>query len=403
VPAAIRLVLTAWLAGTSLIAGAATFHVEKWGNNAYPGGCGARSTPCETISHAVGQATRNDRIRVGPGIYTENVLIVTEGLKLESTAGRHGTAIWAANVTLPAVIINAPKVRFGKPGKGFTVHRSTTDTMFSAAAGVWAANADGLRVEGNLALENRVGFLLSGEKMQIRDNLVIDNAQEGIICDQCPRANISRNRVSGNFRAMQITGSAGMRIDRNYIADNSLSILVDGQSPDSSITSNVSTGNLAEGMGLQNVDGLMIRGNIASILRDGFTQDNAINARHFGDPLTDAAKPLRAEHNLALGFDGSGLSLRDFMEARIQNNHALQNTSPGIYLDPDPGLTAVRIRNNATYENSSGGCNIENASAVVMDIFNQFIGSGFPCGPLVLQGQPANRPSNLNVRRASRL
>lgn len=382
-----------------------TLHVEKWGDDAAANGCGAASAPCETINHAIDLATRNDRIRVGPGIYQENVFIDVEGLKLESRAGRFGTAIWAANEMLPAVIINQSRVQFGKRGKGFTVHRSTTDTMFSTAAGVLAYDAHNLKLEGNQALENRVGLILSGDRIQVRHNIIVDNDQEGLICTDCPRANIAQNRITGNFRALQIENSPALRLDRNYMAGNSLSAEIDAGATNSTISHNVSVNNVAESMRISTVDGVFIRGNIAAILRDGFTQDNGLSASQSSSPPQNNAGPLRVEHNLALGFDGSGLSLRDFVDARIQNNHALQNANPnpglgaGIALNPDANADTVVIQRNATYENGST-CGIRNSSSTPLALKKHFLASDMACGPLTLTGVPQSKPATLNINRA---
>ena len=383
------------------VAFAATLHVEKWGSDA-SAHCGAKASPCLSIGQAISQASKNDRIRVGPGIYEENLAINIEGLKLESTAGRHGTAIWAALDTLPAVTISVIIVRFGKPGKGFTVHRSTTNTMFTLAAGVLAVNADKLKLEGNLAFGNRVGFILSGDRIQIRDNIIEDNDQEGIICNGCPRVNITSNRIGDNFRALDIIDSPGMRFERNYLSGNSLSMSIDNAGDNSSILNNVSYNNVAEGLRIDTGDGVTIKGNIASVLRDDFAQDNGLNARELPATAVGNAKPLRIEHNLFLGFNGHGFSVRDFADASIRNNHALQNQFSGIRLEPDAALLKVNIRNNAGYANDSS-CSIENVTTVVMQVFNQFIGTGTPCGPLDYQGGIPPRPATLNINRARRL
>lgn len=103
---------------------AGTYTVAKWGADS--ASCGGSSAPCLTIQQAVDNAGSNSKIIVQPGLYQENVNIITDGLQMESTGGRYSTIIQASDTSDHVLEINASKISIGKKGKGFTFKGSNT-------------------------------------------------------------------------------------------------------------------------------------------------------------------------------------------------------------------------------------------------------------------------------------
>ena len=134
------------------VTSAATRYVEMWGTDAV-GPC-AKTNPCFAIGTAIDVSGKNDRIVVGPGTYTETNLSIQpprEGLRLESTAGRHATTIVSGNGG-SVLTIEAVRVKVGKKGKGFTFIGATNN---AASAGINVnvpEESAAIRIEGNIGI-----------------------------------------------------------------------------------------------------------------------------------------------------------------------------------------------------------------------------------------------------------
>lgn len=349
------------------ISRAATINVEKWGENTP--GCGSPSAPCATIQHAVSsRAGPNDRVRVGPGYYEENVIIDQNldgedlvGLKLQSTNGMRATIIRTVAVNTHGIAILQPKVRVGKRGKGFTVGGATT-AGFAAIAAV--GGPERVRVEGNRAILSDWGIFLSGDKSQARFNVAELNNLAGLACENCNGTLIRDNRMRNNgAMGAFIVGSDKLTFQRNVSSHNAgYGIEFGGLSGNLKIRDNASEFNDDSGFLVANSDGMLAQGNIALLNHAyGFDFDqNSFN------------KPPVARHNLSVFNDFSGFFLDDLVDARVENNEAVSNQDQGFAIPP--GATFGTFRRNDSYASGSG-CGIGNNSGSVLRSERHFYGS----------------------------
>jgi len=400
--AALSLVL--FLAGFSHSSLAATLYVEKWGSNAND--C-KKSSPCLTISMARSLSKRNGRIVVGPGIYRENLTINVnrdveplDGLKIESTAGRHATFITAANSDFPTVNIYQSRVRFGKKGKGFTVMGATATG--NVGINIEGSGVSNVRIEGNRASANYLGISLRGEKHLLQNNVAMGNLTRGIYCLLCSRVTIRGNTIRDNFGdGMAVVFSSRITIEKNIATGNDgRGIVTDTTSGTNNlkIRDNVATFN--EGTGIR-----------AGDVSDGLVQGN-ISSRNVGHGLFVREGPEQQGGkiigNLLVDNEGSGI---DFNDTDLSNIKAEGNTSIGNdndgFLFSLNGAPLDSMKSNNSIDNDSPGthCGINNTSVQLLTYSRHFFGSDdVACGPVLPPvGTAPTKPSALKIRKASGL
>ncbi len=139
--------------------------------------CGAKNSPCRSISHAIARAAPGDKIVVGPGTYGDLngngvlgeageetpapgcgcMLAVNKGVSLTSSDGAAETIIDGRTVGgangLATVLLVMDGGEFGRPGKGFTV----TNTFNSDGAGI-VIDSGNIAVRGNQIVATFANF-----------------------------------------------------------------------------------------------------------------------------------------------------------------------------------------------------------------------------------------------------
>ncbi|MGI9319527.1 MAG: right-handed parallel beta-helix repeat-containing protein [bacterium] len=380
---------------------AATLYVEKWGDDA--NNC-TKANPCLTINRAKNLSKKNGRIVVGPGIYRENVWIglnlnfePLEGLKLESTAGRHATFIQAANSSFHTVNISQSRVQFGKKKKGFTVSGATT--AGNAGINIDNASVSNIRIEGNEARSNSDGIVLRGEKILLQNNVATGNLVHGIECFTCTQVTIRDNIANRNLvNGMLIYFSSQVVIERNVASGNDgVGISTDTTSNTNrlKIRDNVVTFNQNTGIRAGDVGGGLVQGNIAS--------------QNVGHGLFVREGPLlqggKVKGNLLVGNEISGI---DFDDTDLSNIDAEKNTSVDNdgegFLFSANGAPIGSFKSNNSFANDEPGpnCGINNTSVQLLSYTSHFFsGDDVGCGPII--GTSAAKPSALQVRKASGL
>lgn len=203
------IVLTVWLVLTAPAAAqAGTFFVSKTGS----GGACTEALPCDTISTALAAsraaAGTGDEIRVGPGLYTERVLINDEkdaGLTL------HGAGRGADETATPsgATTIRAP------------VDNKNNVIEVSKAAGV---TVEQLRVEVPSGFVNTAGVQLEAPETTIREAHIqsagAGNTEAVWVDTPATDASILDSRIHqiGEYRGIAIFGP------RATIADSDVKV-----------------------------------------------------------------------------------------------------------------------------------------------------------------------------------
>jgi hypothetical protein len=104
------------------------------------------------------------------------IVHIEKPVHLLSTHGAAVTLIDARTVSTrlghpgPAVVrIDASNVEFGRPGLGFLVSGST------GFGGLWVAASNNVKVAGNIAMANAVGFRIEGGFALVEHNLAVGN------------------------------------------------------------------------------------------------------------------------------------------------------------------------------------------------------------------------------------
>jgi parallel beta-helix repeat protein len=172
---------------------------------------------------------------------------------LVSRDGAGATLIDAGGATIAAVAIDAAGTTFGAAKRGFTVTGSDDD------AGV-RANADGVRVEGNLSAGNGfAGVLVLGTAPVILGNQLLANFGLGLEIEGLGGV-IRGNVAVGNIQGMDFSGG-GVVVEDNLALGNQSSgfEIEDGGA---TVRRNVSLGNALDGFTLS--DDCVLEGNLAA-------------------------------------------------------------------------------------------------------------------------------------------
>jgi hypothetical protein len=211
---------------------AATVYVASNGVNSAT--CGAKTTPCATITQAIHNAGSGDQIVVGPGRYTGEsgaggcscFVAVDKPLTILSSNGAASTVIDARGfLVLRDVLITADGSEFGRPGKGFTV----LNPGGGSGIGI-EIDADDVKVQGNQLIADRTvgppgdGILADQSNpgpILIQGNQVVLWAK-GIVAVG-PGRTVRKNQVSLNvFDGMVIEGTSFA--SGNVVSGNQLGI-----------------------------------------------------------------------------------------------------------------------------------------------------------------------------------
>lgn len=391
----------------ALPAGAATIHVQKWGQDSLA--CGKANSPCETIQHAISERSgANDRIRVGPGLYLESLEIDQNssgtdlsGLRLESTHGRFATVIRAPAINTYGIAVHQPRVRIGRRNRGFTV-QGANSAGFSGIE-IFPPGTRS-RIEGNRVTQNHHGITIRAERVHLRRNIAELNAGIGIHCVDCDRGIISQNlsRENGDH-GYQLSASERFTFQDNLAAFNSgIGSLVEITSHGYRLRNNVMEFNDSRGFNLAESDGSLIQNNIALLNHESGLE--ITQSSHTTPPV------IRG--NTAIFNDHSGIVAGNILMGRIDQNTLVDNDT-GLHLIGASSFQS--IRGNNTWSSISG-CGVMNntGGAVSYDRHyfghpvgpdNALDGDGHDglCGAVLATGEHAGKPNPFRAGKASRL
>lgn len=200
-----------------------------WVNNdavAYnPPGTSCEQAGYATIQDALDAASPSDTIKVCPGTYDESVVIATNGLTLESTAG---AAVTTISPTISAHVIDIRGT--GVTVKGFTIIPAGFDDADIGINVAIEGDTD-LTIIQNVIRGGRIGINLGCASFgtTVAHNVLLSQTEAGINIDTC--------------EAPPFPGSHDNSIHHNTACSvvSTASIALGGSSDDNSIHHNVAT------------------------------------------------------------------------------------------------------------------------------------------------------------------
>jgi Right handed beta helix region len=239
-------------------ADAAVLWVENFGVDSPT--CGSSlSSPCRSISQAIGNASTLDVVLVGPGIYGDIdydgafttpgdeagsvgvgcncVLNVSKRLTILGRRGPGATVIFYG-VSDGANIVSVANSAAGTIFRGFTItgNRSTDDGIGLMVLGdnavilgnrVLAAGdrgifvfGDGVKLVANQVLGSYLGFEADGAGNILSANTAMANPYAGFVTNGAPGVLLAANQAVGNGVGLWTQGSGSNRLVANLAAAN---------------------------------------------------------------------------------------------------------------------------------------------------------------------------------------
>ncbi|MBI1743534.1 right-handed parallel beta-helix repeat-containing protein [Candidatus Acetothermia bacterium] len=314
--------------------------------------CGAVNAPCRSISQAITNAVDGDTITVGPGLYgdlngdgtignspgEENgpasctcMILVNKRLTIVSRDGAAATVLDADAADVDVVQIEADKVTFGQPKKGFTLNRAGGPPG-NFRTGLFISSGNGVKVGGNLSKSNAGhGFFFNGSGHAINNNIALDNVASGFVSPDSASGFVVNSNLSlrNGSLGFDLEGS-GHKLSNNFATANHSSgffLFGSGQI----VTGNVSSANGA--------DGFFIRGS--------------------GHQLNG---------NIASANSSTGFALKDGNRYQLIGNAARGNFSFGIWVFPGVGAT---IKNGNIFGNNGQSITVDSVAYTNCGLFSQ--------------------------------
>ena len=299
---------------------------------------GKTGYPYATISAAVAAASPGDTILVHPGIYTENVVVNTDGLTIRSGLLRRGWCRRRAYVTIvdgdgsDVFTIDADDVTID----GFTIRNGDSGILYIG----WNN-----KFTQNIIHNNEVGIKhwffgthVDASYSKIEKNEIYGNNIgihvwfPGIHRSMIIRNNIHDNAGSG----MSFRGCSRNTIGYNNIHDNGGSGIALYESDENTIVLNRVVGNVYYGVRIQDA----VWNNTVLI---NTVKDNGEHGIYIGDFYESSADHMEVLLNKVINNGGDGIHIGSYAyENRIEYNIALNNYEYDLY---DEGVDTI-LNNN---------------------------------------------------------
>ena len=331
---------------------ARTLYVEKWGDDTSIN-C-SRKAPCLTLQRAIGLASNNDKVTVGPGEYlTPSLQIAARGMKLYSTAGRHATIL---RTNAPSTLnITTTHVRVGKKGKGFTFLSDSSGGLAGVVVETSIHNAH-IKIEGNSFglprnssntplddFSNHYGLLVNsgGGKITVRNNIFQNSESSGFYCQDCVGALIRDNRFESN-------GGTGVQFSTE---PDSLLVL---NRKNNLFIRNLVSSNLGAGIEIFSVGGGLPGATQAYLIRENISEMNDLNGVYARFNIEGSI-----EKNI-INQNGSGFSaFATNGPLNVSNNYLGSNSRYGLTASQ---ATDMEIKANIANASAHSGFRLENSN-----------------------------------------
>ena len=198
-----------------------------------PTGDGTKENPYDTIQRGIDESGRKDIVQVLPGVYEENVELLSDLIVLGS--GSENTTITAAsgNIVTANNVHNVSLSEFTIDGQGSAdngiVCSGTTSEMeirdnviIAAMCGIWCAGLSRTTIEANTVRQNiQYGIQCGGSAdVNINNNIIEDNP-DGIVCRGDATVSIIKNEICRNtHNGIDSWDAVNLTIQHNTITEN---------------------------------------------------------------------------------------------------------------------------------------------------------------------------------------
>jgi hypothetical protein len=320
---------TALLAGTPLAHGATHYVANNGTESTFCGfqviggfTCGAKASPCRSISCAIREADPGDVIIVGPGRYGDLnfdgdlgdegeefgspgcacMVSVNKSVSVVSSHGAAATMIDARTLFLNQnVLLILDGGEFGGPGKGFTVTGTRANDLENGFGNAITVDSNDVKIRGNQIVTPPPPGTFLGAAISTVDG-------PGTVL-------IEGNQVLDRWSAGIHTQGSNKTVRRNHVSGSSIGIESSVGSP--TIVGNLVTGNFT---GINVVgDGGVVTGNAA------YGNNVGIEVRHnSSDPGL-----FRLQSNNLFGNSGCGIEVHTSGPVVATNNYWGASTGPG--------------------------------------------------------------------------
>ncbi|MCB0335334.1 MAG: right-handed parallel beta-helix repeat-containing protein [Bdellovibrionales bacterium] len=287
-------------------------------------GCGSKTNPCRSISLTISQATANDTVIVGPGLYgdtnkdgdtedpgEENSLATDEAMislpfpiKILSRDGARSTVIHEPGEKNYAIYFKSDNATLGKKKKGFSITGGTKANIFvegsraklvsstitsSAGFGVLV----GCIPAANEQTETEFREFSSAGKIQ--DTTIAFHSGSGLyLCDNTSDWKIQASEITNNAKSGVVLRGSGHKFLRTAIVDNSETGLIATNAANFSVSKSVIIANGGAGASIGDSGGSEFKnnsiiGNVGQGIFFGGTHVSIKNCNVFGNqPINNA-------------------------------------------------------------------------------------------------------------------
>lgn len=200
-------------------------------------GDGTKLNPYKTIQKGINKSGENDIVQALPGVYEENILLVsdltvfgsgTEDTIITSASGNIMTANNVNNVALLGFTIDGQ----GSADNGILCSGTTSEmeiidnVITKAKVGIKCLDSVKLSIEGNTIYQSIAhGIYCAGTSVvKIYKNSIEANGNHGIVCEGQTNTSITENIICHNWRGIACCGQdTNIIVEANSIQSNDLS------------------------------------------------------------------------------------------------------------------------------------------------------------------------------------
>ena len=295
-------------------------------------GDGTIENPYKTIQRGIYRVGPGDIVQASPGIYEENIILISNLTVLGSCA--ENTIITAAGGN----IVTANNV-YNVSLSGFTI-----DGQGSADNGVMCSGTTSeMQISNNIIIGATTGIICSDNaKVTIKNNTICHNFSYGILCENSTQVFVKENTIESNYNGVCGKSSAILTIDNNFILTNGEHAIICFNTVHADIYNNVIAKN---GNGIQCQDSSVPR----------ITQNTIRDNTYLGIAIYCNGNPLVSE-NLIYGYGEDGIRCGGSCNAMITRNTVARGNSITIFNSAKPTIggdltssnNIIEIRNNTS-------------------------------------------------------